>query len=163
MAGMAPAVTGKAPAEEAEQGAQWPDLVAVVPKHDDHNHDVVLVLLGREHGRLKPVDGAELDLRLLPRSSARRRHRARPPPPTPVPRHRSCCSLLPLLAATPAGWLLWRRRARERGTGEREKERERRGVEGESVAGDMVATGARRCNASLAFVPWPKSSERRVP
>nr|BAD21695.1 hypothetical protein [Oryza sativa Japonica Group]BAD21965.1 hypothetical protein [Oryza sativa Japonica Group] len=148
------AVASTAPVEEAGQGARWPDLVAAIPERDDHHHDVVLVLLGREHGHLKPVDGAELDLRhppppplllspsTTPSSTSAAYSRSSPPllpSPPPAPRHCSggCCG-----GGGP-----------KRGERARERKRERRGVEGESIAGDTVAIGTGRCNALLVFVP----------
>ncbi|BAT17603.1 Os12g0555700 [Oryza sativa Japonica Group] len=140
-------VAGKAPAEETGQGVRWPDLVAVVPEHDDHHHDVVHVLLGGEHRRLKPVDGAKLDLRR----------------PTPTPRRRSYHCLLPLLVAALAGQLPWRCRARERGTGEREKEREERGGRGIlslETQWPQEPIGAMRC---LPSSPGKKTTRDRSP
>uniref|UniRef100_A0A0E0D1E0 Uncharacterized protein n=1 Tax=Oryza meridionalis TaxID=40149 RepID=A0A0E0D1E0_9ORYZ len=48
------ALVGTMLAEEAGQGARWPDIVDVVPERNDPYHNIVLVLLGGEHGRLKP-------------------------------------------------------------------------------------------------------------
>uniref|UniRef100_A0A0E0CKJ4 Uncharacterized protein n=1 Tax=Oryza meridionalis TaxID=40149 RepID=A0A0E0CKJ4_9ORYZ len=155
-------VASTAPPEEAGQGARWPDLVAVVPERDDHHHDVVLVLLGREHGHLKPVDGAELDLR-------------HPPPPPLLLSPSTALSLTfaaysrsspPLLPLPPLALRRCSGSCRDGGgpkRGERARERERREVEGESVAGDTVGTGTGRCNALLIFVPGRKAARGATP
>lgn len=113
-----------------------PDLSPLCPERDDHHHEVALCSSWRARC-LKP---RRRRARPPPSSASsvltRRRRRAQPPPPTPT-------SLPPRSGAARAGGCRGGG-GPERGDRARERKRERRGVEGESCAGDTIATGSRR-------------------